>query len=66
MAFHSTDPTTGEAWRTFEEASADDAELALGHAGRRAPVGRDADRRARRISAPSPRACAPRRPSTRC
>ena len=29
MAFHSTDPTTGEVWRTFEEASAEDVELTL-------------------------------------
>ena len=29
MTFHSTDPTTGEVWRTFEEASADAVELTL-------------------------------------
>jgi acyl-CoA reductase-like NAD-dependent aldehyde dehydrogenase len=32
MAFHSTDPTTGEPWRTFEEASAGDVEAALARA----------------------------------
>jgi len=38
MAFHSTDPTTGEAWRTFEEASADDVELALVRAAAARPA----------------------------
>jgi succinate-semialdehyde dehydrogenase/glutarate-semialdehyde dehydrogenase len=32
MAFHSTDPTTGEVWRTFEQASTGDVELALARA----------------------------------
>jgi len=38
MAFHSTDPTTGEVWRTFEEASADVVELALARAAAARPA----------------------------
>src|SRR5262245_56203830 len=38
MAFHSTYPTTGEVWRTFEEASAGDVELALVRAAAARPA----------------------------
>src|SRR5262245_12012219 len=32
MAFHSTDPTTGEVWRTFDEARDADVDAALARA----------------------------------